>query len=162
MFEVNPGVSIWTIVTFIVLLIILRKFAWKPILTMLDARENRIKDSLEMADQIKTDAVESLNEYKKLILEAKDEHTEIITNAERVGEKTKENIIKKANLEGENILEKSRKQIIMEKEQALEEVKKKSIELSISMATKLVSTVMTEEQKKKFTKKAIEDIAKKL
>jgi len=162
MFEVNPGVSIWTIVIFVILLIVLKKFAWKPILSMLETRENKIRDSLETADQIKTEALQSLNEYKGLMGEAKNEHARILQKAERDAEKLKESIINEANKESKAMLDKSRDQIALEREQAFEELKKKSTELSISMAQKLVSSVMTEEKQKIMTKKVMEEIAKKL
>ncbi|RKY88581.1 ATP synthase F0 subunit B [candidate division KSB1 bacterium] len=162
MFEVNPGVSIWTIVIFIVLLIILRKFAWKPILGILEERENRIKSSLEMADQVKTEATKSLNQYRKLIEEAKTESIKIMEKAEKEGEKVKSDIIRKANTEAENILTKAQKEISIQKEQALEEIKKKSIEFSIDIASKLIASVITIDQQKKLTDKALKEITKNL
>ena len=162
MFEINPGVAIWTILTFIVLIIVLGKYGWKPILNILEAREKRIKDSLEMADQVKSEAVESLKEYKKLIDGAKTDSSKIIEKAQRDGERSKENIVKNANLEAEDILEKGRKEIALEKEQALEEIKKKSIEFSIDIASKLIATTMTPAQHKELTQKALKEITKKL
>ena len=76
--DVNPGLIIWTLVTFVALLLILKKVAWKPILTALDQRENAIKESLEKAEKAKDEAQKILNENQASLAKAEDESRKII------------------------------------------------------------------------------------
>ena len=76
--DVNPGLMIWTVITFIILLIILKKIAWKPILTALDKRENDIKESLAQAEKAKEDAKKILEENQANLAKAEEESKKII------------------------------------------------------------------------------------
>jgi F-type H+-transporting ATPase subunit b len=71
--DVNPGLMIWTVITFILLLLILKKVAWKPILTALDKREKDIKDSLEKAEIAKAEAQKILEENQANLSRAEEE-----------------------------------------------------------------------------------------
>ncbi|MDP1994372.1 MAG: hypothetical protein Q8K40_03905, partial [Ignavibacteria bacterium] len=71
--SVNPGLAFWTVLTFLILLFILKKFAWKPILAALDEREQKIKDSLLMAEKANEEAKQMIEDNKKQLLLAEDE-----------------------------------------------------------------------------------------
>ena len=76
--DVNPGLIIWTILTFLILLVILKKVAWKPILTALDNREKEIEDSLNRAEQAKEEAQKILEENQATLSKAEEESKKII------------------------------------------------------------------------------------
>src|SRR5213080_2658669 len=86
--QVTPGLMIWTIVCFLIALFVLKRYAFGPIQKLIDDRRVRIRQSLEEADEARTEARELLEEHRKLIGQAKSESEEILTEARRVGEAT--------------------------------------------------------------------------
>ncbi len=75
--DVNPGLIIWTVITFVILLFVLKKVAWKPILTALDQREASIRESIERAEQAKDEAQKILDENNANLAKAEDESKKI-------------------------------------------------------------------------------------
>src|SRR3990172_321325 len=88
--DINPGLVVWTAVTFILLLLILKKFAWKPILTALDQRETAIKESLEKAEKAKDEAQRILYENQANLSKAEEESKKILSEASAEIERKKE------------------------------------------------------------------------
>src|SRR4029077_11935259 len=86
--QVTPGLMIWTIVCFLIALFVLKRYAFAPIQKLIDERRARIRQSLEEADEARTEARELLAEHRKLIGQAKGESEAILTEARRVGEAT--------------------------------------------------------------------------
>src|ERR1700745_3651284 len=84
--SVTPGLMIWTIVCFLIALFILKRYAFGPIQKLIDDRRARIRQSLEEADEARTEARELLEEHRKLIGQAKSEAEEILSESRRVGE----------------------------------------------------------------------------
>ncbi len=82
--EVNPGLMIWTIVCFLVVLFVLKKFAFGPVQQMIDTRRERIQNALDEADRARAEARNLLEEHRKLIGQAKSESEEILAEARRV------------------------------------------------------------------------------
>ena len=98
----EPGLIFWTIVTFIVLLFILRKTAWGPIMKGLEEREKRIKDSLDSAENARSAAERLLEEQKNLLSEARSESQTIIDNAHKAADAAKQEIVQQAKTEAEH------------------------------------------------------------
>ena len=94
--DVNPGLIIWTILTFLFLLIILKKVAWKPILTALDNREKEIEDSLNRAEQAKEEAQKILEENQATLSKAEEESKKIIDQSRVYGDNLKEQLMKES------------------------------------------------------------------
>ena len=88
--DVNPGVVFWTFVTFIVLLIVLKKFAWKPILTALDQRETAIRESLEKAERAKEEAQKILDQNQASLAKVEEESKQIINQSRIYADKLKD------------------------------------------------------------------------
>ena len=78
LFTLDPGLSVWTIATFLVVLFVLGKFAWGPILGALDAREQGIKSSIDAATRLRQEAQESLEEHRRLLADARRQAQEIV------------------------------------------------------------------------------------
>ncbi|HDZ59768.1 MAG TPA: ATP synthase F0 subunit B [Actinobacteria bacterium] len=96
MLEIVPGLMIWTLITFVVLLLVLKKFAFGPIQNMIDNRRNAIAESIEAAENTRREAERLLAEYRESIANAKREAEEIIERAHKVGESTKNDIVNEA------------------------------------------------------------------
>ena len=91
--DVNPGLMVWTVVTFLVLLFILKKVAWKPILTALDKRENDIKESLAQAEKANEEAKQILEQNQANLVKAEEESKKIIEQSRAYAESLKEQMI---------------------------------------------------------------------
>ena len=96
MFEINPGLIVWTTVTFVVLAALLAKFAWKPMLKMLGEREDQIRSALTQAEKARTDAAEMMKQNEKNLARAEAEYQKMIREGRALAEKLKEDIVAKA------------------------------------------------------------------
>lgn len=139
----DPGTIFWTAATFILLLVVLRKMAWKPILQTLAEREKRIQEALQKADAAQKESEETMVKQKEIIEAAKREAQELLSKSRKTAEATKEEILQKANSEAENLLERAKKEINLEREKAVEEIKKQAADLSIMIASKLVGKALS-------------------
>src|SRR5438477_3284271 len=109
--QTDPGLFIWTIVTFLVLLTLLAKFAWRPLLQALETRQNAIRKSLDDAEQAKQD-LERLNaESAQIIARARVDADAIITQSRADGERLREEIRQKARGEADLIVKNAERRI---------------------------------------------------
>jgi F-type H+-transporting ATPase subunit b len=134
----DPGLFIWTIVTFLVLLALLTKFAWKPLLQALQERQERIRQSLEEARRAQEEMERLKRESAEIIRQAHVEANAIVTasrtDAERVREETKQ----KARTEAAAILAAAERQIEAEALRARHDVRREAADLSVAIASKLI------------------------
>lgn len=158
--DVNPGLIIWTLVTFVALLLILKKVAWKPILTALDQRENAIKESLEKAEKAKDEAQRILNENQASLAKAEDESRKIIEQSRLYADKLKEQLLHESKEQAKKILEDATAEIDRKKEAAFDELKTHVAEIAIQAAEKILKTNLDSENNKKLTDTYISEITK--
>jgi len=158
--EVNPGLIIWTVVTFLVLLFILKRVAWKPILSALDQRETAIKDSLEKAEKAKEEAQKVLQENQASLLKAEEESKKIIEQSRQYAEKLKDQMIKESKEQAQKIVDDASAQIDQKKEAAFNELKTKVAEIAIQAAEKILHENLDKDYHKKLVDRYIEDITK--
>jgi F-type H+-transporting ATPase subunit b len=137
---VTPGVGLifWTTLTFIVVLLILRKFAWKPILGALDEREKVIADSLEAAEKAKEEMAALNAENQKLLQEARAEREKILREAKMVADRFVNEAKEKAIEESNRIIAAAQEAIRNEKQAAMTEVRNQVANLSLTIAEKLL------------------------
>ena len=136
--KLDPGLFIWTILTFLLLLMVLAKFAWKPLLAMLDERQKSIDDSLLSAEKARQE-LEGINQKSEAILsKSRTEAQTIVTDAKSAADKLKEDIVLKAKKEADGQLEKAKNQISVEKNKALLEIRQEVVDLSITVAEKII------------------------
>jgi len=143
----DPGLFLWTILTFLVLLTLLAKFAWKPLLAMLDKRQETIRQSLEEAARARTEFERLQRESRDFLTKAKVEAQGIIAAGQTQSEKVRAEILQDAQAKARAIMENAEKQILAEKEKALvdlrAEVKKEVADLSAMIASKLIRKHIT-------------------
>ena len=156
--SVNTGLIFWTVVTFLLLMFILHKLAWKPILSAVENRENRIRDSLEKAEKAQKEADERLASYQQMIKNAKKETQQILDKGRKGAESLREEILAKSKDEASRILEKTKKEISLEREKALAEIRNLVVDLSISAASKLVERSLTDQDNKKIVENYLKEI----
>ncbi len=138
LFSVNLGLSVWTIVIFLSLLFILRKYAWGPILAGLDAREEGIQGKLDEAARERDEAAQMLEEHRRQLAETRREAQQLIADARTAGEKVRRDIEEKARGEAQGIVEAARRDIERERDEALDAIRKQSVELALAAAEKLI------------------------
>lgn len=158
--DVNPGLIFWTIITFLILLLILRKTAWKPILQALEERENNIRISLEKAEQARREAELILQENSRKLMEAEEQVKKIINEGREYSNKLRNEILEKANQEAKRMIELAQQEIERKKEEALDELREVVSELSIQAAEKIIEKSLDKNENKRIVEKLIQSIAK--
>jgi len=158
--DVNPGLIFWTIITFLILLFILKKTAWKPILQALKEREDNIRASLEKAEQARKEAEEILEKNRKNLSEAEEQVKKIIEEGREYASKLRNEIISRANVEAQKMLENAKQEIENKKQEALIELKGIVADLSIQAAEKILEETLDKEKHKKLVEKLIQNLPK--
>jgi F-type H+-transporting ATPase subunit b len=134
----DPGLFIWTILTFVVLVGLLAKFGWKPLLQALESRQEAIKKSLEDADQAKRELARLQQESTKIIEQARVEADSILMKTRSDAERLKEELRTKAKEEAEVIIRNAQQQIQLQTRQALQQVRNEVADISVMIASKLL------------------------
>lgn len=158
--DVSPGVVFWTIVTFIILLWVLKKFTWKPILMALEQRESAIRESLDKAEKAKEDAQKVLDANQANLAKAEEESKKIINQSRTYAEKLKEQIIHESREQAKKLIEDATSEIERQKEAAFDELKGQIAEIAVKAAEKILKENLDKETQKKLVDKFIGEIGK--
>ncbi|MGA8263272.1 MAG: F0F1 ATP synthase subunit B [Ignavibacteriaceae bacterium] len=158
--EVNPGLIVWVILTFIVLLLVLKKVAWKPILSALDQREAVIKESLEKAEIAQEEAKKVLEENKANIQKAEEESKKIINQSREYAEKLKDQMLQDGKEQAKKIVDEATAEIERKRDAAFAELKTQVAEIAIQAAEKIMDANLDKEAQKKIANKFIGEITK--
>jgi len=158
--DINPGLIIWTAVTFIALIFILKKFAWKPILAALDQREGAIRESLEKAEKAKEEAQKILEQNQSNLNKAEEESRKIIEQSRSFAEKLKEQMLLDTKQQSRKLLEDASAEIERKKDEAFNDLKNQIAEIAINAAEKILNENLNKEIQKKIVDKYIGEIAK--
>lgn len=143
--QVDPGLYIWTIIIFLVLLFLLMKFAWEPLLAMLEKREDNIRQALLDAEKAREELANVKEDTEKLLNEARTESQAIVAAGKKNAERMKDEIVEKAQSKSDALLADVKKQINLEKERAIADVKMEVVNLSMEIAQKLIKKNLTKE-----------------
>src|SRR6266705_3392942 len=117
------GTIFWTVVTFVFLAFLLGRFAWKPLLQVLDEREKTVRDSLEQAQRARAEAEETLRQNQEILGNARRETEAIIEQGKREGEALKSEILAQSRKEAQDLIEQGKRQIQFEQKQAIEQLR---------------------------------------
>lgn len=148
---INPGFGliIWMTLAFGIVLFVLAKYAWKPIMSALKEREESIESSLRAADKAKEEMKNMVLDNEKLLREAKDERDAILREGRRIREKMLEDAKEKATAEANQIVENAKLRIENEKKAALIELKNTIANYSIEFAEKILRQEMEDKKKQR-------------
>jgi F-type H+-transporting ATPase subunit b len=158
--DVNPGLIVWTVITFLILIILLKKIAWKPILDALDQREGSIRDSLEKAEKAKEEAQKVLQLNQANLDKAEEESKKIIEQSRSFAEKLKEQMLLETKQQSKKILEDATAEIERKKDEAFNNLKNQVAEIAINAAEKILKENLNQETQKKIVDRYIEEIGK--
>ena len=156
--QLDPGLFIWTILTFLLLLTVLAKFAWKPLLKMLKDREEMIRNSLYDAEKAQTELARLNSEGEEIINKARSEAQEILSQGKASAAKMKEDTLNDAKEKAKLITEDAQKQIQVEKEKAIAEIKGEVVNLSLSVAEKLIKKNLSREDNKALINESLSNV----
>jgi F-type H+-transporting ATPase subunit b len=137
-FALSQNVSFWTLVIFLVLLAVLAKWAFPPILGYAAAREKRIQDSLDEAKRTRAEAAALLAQQRQELTSARQEAQQFITDGKLAAEKVRTELINQARADQEAMLTRAKQEIEREREHAVESVRHEAVELAIAAAGKLM------------------------
>jgi F-type H+-transporting ATPase subunit b len=138
LFDINTGVSAWTLLVFVALILILGKVAWGPILAAVEAREKSIQANLDQAAQRNAEAAKLLEEHRAQIADARRQASELIAEGRAAGEGVRKSIEEKARTEAQLIVDRARQEIERERDAAIDALRKESVDLALAAASRLM------------------------
>ncbi len=132
------GLFFWTLIAFLLVFFILRKFAWKPILETLGEREKGIADAIATADRLKKDMSQLQSENEKLLAQAREERTQMLKEAKEMKDRIINEAKEQAKVDANRIIIDAQAQIMQQKNAAMAEVKNEIGNLAVSVAEKII------------------------
>lgn len=156
--QLDPGLFIWTIATFLVLLTLLAKFAWGPLLQALEGRQALIRKSLDDALQAKQD-LERLNvEAAQIIQRARVDADAVISQSRSDADRLREELKQKARAEADHIVKSAERQIQLETSRALQQLRHEAVDLSVMIATKILQRNLSKEDNERLIDDAFKQV----
>jgi F-type H+-transporting ATPase subunit b len=150
----------WTIGIFVVVMLLLRKLAWGPIVKALDEREEKIRASLEAADRMRAEQEQFQAEQEQILAAARKEANEIVAEGKRDAEAVKEKIVSDARKAAEETQRKAIAEIDRAKDNAVNEIHTRAVDLSVAIAEKLVGRAVSVEDQESLVQQTIEQYRK--
>ena len=160
LFDTNPGLIVWTIISFLVLLIVLAKYAWKPILKMLGDREGQIRAALEQAERARIEAAEMMKQNEKNLARAAEEYQKMIREGRALAEKMKDEIVTKAKQQADQQIKQAAEEIQRNVEAAKLQLRTEIADLAIQATEKILEETLDEKRQKKITDSVINKLPK--
>ena len=156
--EPHAGLIIWTIITFVLVLLILKAVVWKPLLSALDERENLIKSDLAQAAEAREEAQALLAEHREKLQEAQGEAREIVRQSREAAEKVQQDIVAKAREDAQQTIEQARRSIEAEKSAALEALRREVADMAILAAGEIIGANIDDEKNRNLVDNFIDKI----
>ncbi len=156
--QADPGLFIWTILTFLFLLALLAKFAWRPLLQALESRQELIRKSLDDAQEAKRELERLNQESAQIIRNARVEADGIISQTRSDGERLREEMRQKARAEADTIVKNAERQIQLETARALQQIRHEAADLSVMIASKLIQRNLSKEDNEKLIEDALRQV----
>lgn len=154
----DPGLFIWTIVTFLVLLALLAKFAWRPLLDALERRQQAIAKAINDAERARTELEQAHHEAAKVIAAARADAEAVIVSARTAAERLSEDLRRKAQDDAQAILRRAERDLQIETGRAIEQVRREAVDLSVAIASKIVRRTISKDDHAAIIQDAIEQI----
>ena len=148
--QLDPGLYIWTIIVFLVLLALLGKFAWRPLLEALENRQESIRRSLDDAAKAKQELERLQVESQRILAEARAEAETIVARTREDANRLRDEMRQKAQQEAANIVKNAQKQIELETARALQQLRHEAVDLSVAIASKLLQRNVSKEDNERL------------
>jgi len=157
-FAGNVGNAIWTLAIFLLVVTILGKFAWGPVLALLQERERFIHKSLADAKRDREEAEARLREYAAKIQTARAEAGAIVEEARRDAERLRDDLKQRARTEAETMIQNAERQISLQTQRAIQEIRREAVDLSVAIASKIIQRNLTKEDNQRLIDEAIRQV----
>jgi F-type H+-transporting ATPase subunit b len=148
--DINFGLFFWTLILFGLFALVLSKFGWKPLLSLIEAREQSIRHAVEGAQAAQAEAQALQSQRAEALREAAREREAMLKRAMAEAEQAARGILDRAKTESESLVKRAKEQIVREKEQALREVRVYVADLAIQAATRIVESSLTPEVQRRL------------
>jgi F-type H+-transporting ATPase subunit b len=158
LFSVDPGLLIWTIITFVVVLVVLRLVAWKPLMASLAERQHNIEGAIQAAQKAKKEADALLARYESTMKSAKNEARAVLDEARKDGVKVQEEIREAARAEAEEFKERARREIELQKDAAKHEIWDLAGTVSAELAARILGRTMTSADQDGLVKELVAEL----
>jgi len=159
---INPLLLIAQIFNFLILLWVLHRFLYKPLLKLFHERSTKISEGLKNAEDLKNQAVEAEQKYKQYLEEAKKEAHRVVERATKLGDDEKKKIVEMANEEAKKIVERTMQEIDQEKKNIMNEIKKEVGEMVVSLSTSMIRKTLDEKTQKSLMEEAVKEVEQEL
>jgi F-type H+-transporting ATPase subunit b len=157
-FEIDPGLFVWSVITFLLLVGLLYKFAFNPLMRMQKARQAEIHQAIHEAENLRDEAQELLANYKQQLADARQEAEAIVDRARKAGEVTKAEVVEEARLQAEAALARARQQIERDTNQALQRIREEVADLTVTATEKVARSSLSQEDQLRLIQEAIDEI----
>jgi F-type H+-transporting ATPase subunit b len=154
----DPGLYFWTIITFLVLLVVFNKLAWRPLKAVLQTREDLIRKSLDDAQQAKQELQRLSAESQKMLADARVQADKILSETRSDANRLRDELKQKAQTEAAGVLKNAQRQIEMETARALQQIRTEAVELSVALASKLLERNLTREDNERLIEETFKQI----
>lgn len=158
--SLDTGLIFWTWATFLIVLVILAWKAWGPMIEALDRREQTIRESLEAADKARSEAEVMTSKFEEQLRAGRQEAQQVLAEARTLAEKVRLDIETTAGKRADEIIAKAKEQIETEKARALQEIRSEVVDLSLSIATKVLERNITSEDNRKLAEQSLKQIGR--
>jgi F-type H+-transporting ATPase subunit b len=156
--DVEPGLMIWTVLVFLALLLILRKFAWPALLGAVEARERALEEQLAEAERNRAEAARLLAQHEKLIAEGRASAHALLAEARAAAEKERALAMEKTRQEQEELLERARRDIAAERDRAVADLRREAVDLSLAAASRLMGERLNSENDRRIVQEYLSSL----
>lgn len=158
--DINLGLTVWTIVLFVLFAGVLARFGWGPLLRLVEEREKSVRESVEGAQKANADAQVLLEKHKELLREAGRERDELIKRAAKEAEQLRADLAAGARSEADQLIERAKQQIERETSQAILELRTQVADLAVEAAGRIVTSSLSPDAQRKLVSEFIEGLPK--
>ena len=148
--DLNPGLTLWTAITFLFLLLVLSRFAWGPIVKMLNERERTIREAIQAAKKERAEAKRMLAEQKASLVQAQRDAADLAKRNQQEVEAMRQELTARARKEADDLVASARRQIDEEKVKAIQELRSQVADLAIDAASRLVKANLDDASQRKL------------
>lgn len=158
LYDINTGLSVWTLIVFVILLLILRKYAWGPIVDAVDSREKGIQAAIDGAAELNAEAAKLLEEHREQMSDARRQASEILAEAKVASERVRKELEEKARTEAQGIVERALAEIERERDGALETLRRESVDLALAAASQLMRESFDQETDRQLVERYLNEL----
>jgi F-type H+-transporting ATPase subunit b len=158
LFDIDPGLTIWTWIVFGIVFFILSKFAWKPMMDSIQSREKVLTDAVENARKTKEELENIALRQEQILKETQEQSRLIMEQGRKAADATAREILERAQKESKLLMERAKEQIESEKQRAVTEIREQTVDLILQTTEKLISDVLDKDKHRMIIRKHLEDL----